>query len=556
MRAVDDFRRLWLALTSSELGTRMGLVVFPLWGFALTGSVRLAGLVEAAHLLGLVLVLLPAGVLADRIDRGRLLRGACLAAGAAYAVAGAAAALGLLTYPHLLATALVAGVSAGVVAPAEIAAVRTVVPPAELPRALSLNQGRLHVAGLIGAPLGGLAYGLARSLPLLANAAGHLLALVVLRGLRTDLTPPARPARSARSIRSAGGSGSEPRRATADLRAGLRHLARHPLFRRLSAWAFASNLTANLLFLVAVLRLVEDGVPGWQLGLVEAASAAAGVVGALLAPRIIDRLPTGWLTIAVAWSPLPLAVPMALWPHPAVVGAALAGVLVLNPAGNAGMASYRIRVTPPDLVGRLQSASQFVSMLPLPLAPVLAGVLLHALGGRDAVLVAAASCGLSAVVVTTSRLVRAVPRPADWPAPPGPVPPGPMPSGQPVEDPEHPGPGRVRGVDEGEVVAADAHQLGAGAGRGGGAHVGLGLADRHDVVGVAVHAPDRHGEGHHAHRVDVAVGGGRRVTQERLDGAAAEALGRRGAQVEHAGLADHVGQHAAGSRPGGEVAAG
>ena len=52
---------------------------------------------------------------------------------------------------------------------------------------------------------------------------------------------------------------------------------------------------------------------------------------------------------------MPLVVPMVLWNNPAVVAAALWLGLLLNPAGNAGIGSYRIAVTPDHLQGRLQS---------------------------------------------------------------------------------------------------------------------------------------------------------------------------------------------------------
>ena len=45
------------------------MFVFPLLAFQLTGSAFVAALAEAAHLLGLAAALLPAGVLADRVDR-------------------------------------------------------------------------------------------------------------------------------------------------------------------------------------------------------------------------------------------------------------------------------------------------------------------------------------------------------------------------------------------------------------------------------------------------------------------------------------------------------
>jgi hypothetical protein len=113
---------------------------------------------------------------------------------------------------------------------------------------------------------------------------------------------------------------------------------------------------------------------------------------------------------------VPLVVPMAVWPNPIVVAAALGGVLVLNPAGVAGMQSYRAAVTPHDLVGRVQAVMTFSSVLSLPLAPVLAGGLLALLNGRDAVLLAGVLSVIVALVPTLSQTIRAIPRPHEWPA--------------------------------------------------------------------------------------------------------------------------------------------
>ncbi len=402
-----DFTVLWIGQTVSELGTRVSMFVFPLITFAVTGSVLVAGLVGAVEMLGLTAALLPAGVLADRVDRRLLLRAASGSGALLYASLGVAALLDAVTLPHLLLVAFTSGAAAGVFAPTEMSAVRTVVPRDQLPTALSQNQARQHVAGLVGGPLGGAMYAVAQWLPFAFDAVTYAVSWVLLGRLRTDLSPTPGPRGAP----------------LADLKHGVRYVARHPLFRTLTCWAFLTNLTINALFTVAILRMVEGGVDPWQIGLVEAAAAAAGILGAVLAPWVIDRVPTGWLTIAVAWSPLPLVVPMATWAHPAVVAGALALVVLLNPIGNAGMSSYRLTVTPDDLVGRVQSATQFVSMASLPLAPLLGAGLLAALGGPRALLVAGLLCGLVALVPTMARTVRSVPRPAQWPtAAPAPVP--------------------------------------------------------------------------------------------------------------------------------------
>ena len=74
-----DFTALWVGQTVSEIGSRMTMFVFPLITYALTGSAMLAAASEALHLLGLAGMLLPAGVIADRCDRRRVMR---LASGA------------------------------------------------------------------------------------------------------------------------------------------------------------------------------------------------------------------------------------------------------------------------------------------------------------------------------------------------------------------------------------------------------------------------------------------------------------------------------------------
>jgi MFS family permease len=396
-----DFTVLWIGQTVSELGSRVSMFVFPLLGYALTGSALVAALAEALHLLGLVGALLPAGVLADRLDRRRMMRAASAAGLVLYASLVAAGLTGVLTAPHLLAVALLTGACAGAFAPAEIAAVRTVVDDEELPTALSQQQARQHVAGLVGGPLGGALYAVTQWLPFAFDAVTYAASWLLLGRIRADLSAPQRkPGRS---------------RPLHDLADGIRFLVSRPFFRVLLCWAPLANLMVNAVFFVAVLRLIESGVDPLALGLVETAAGACGILGALVAPWLIDRFATGRLTVLVAWSFVPLMIPLVFWNHPAVVALALAVGVFLNPAGNAGIGAYRVAVTPRELIARAQATMQFASMSIMPLAPVLAGVLLSTLGGARAVAVLVALCALVALIPTLSRSVRAIPRPADWP---------------------------------------------------------------------------------------------------------------------------------------------
>jgi MFS family permease len=395
-----DFTLLWIGSTVSELGSRVSLLAFPLLAYALTGSTGWSAAAEALYLVGMVASLLPAGVLADRCDRRRVMRAVSLAGVVLYASLVAGGLTIGLTIGHVLVVALLTGVGAGAFQPAETSAVRTVVATEELPTALAQQQARQHVAALVGGPVGGALYAGLRWLPFAADAASYLLCWLLLGRIRTDLAA-AEPAGGLSSVRR-------------EIASGLRFTWSRPFFRVLLIWSPLVNLSVNALFFVALLRLIRAGYPAVQIGLVETAVGVFGILGALAAPWIIDRTRTGTITILVAWSFVPLSIPLALWNHPLVMCASVSLGLFVNPAGNAGVGSYRLAVTPPDLVGRVQSAMQFVSMIAMPLAPALAGVLLGLVGGTEAILALTVLTAAIALIPTLSASVRSIPRPAHW----------------------------------------------------------------------------------------------------------------------------------------------
>lgn len=395
-----DFTALWVGATVSELGSRVTAFAMPLAAYAMTGSPLWAALAEGVFLLGMVLVLLPAGVLADRRDRLRLMRLSLATGALLYGSLVVAGVTGTLSLPHLLGVALLTGLATGLFSPAEYSAIRSIVAREELPTALSQQQARQHVASLLGGPLGGALFSLARWAPFAADVVTYVVGWLLLGRVRADLSP---------------APTDQPSRPLHDLRQGLRFLWRHPFLRVMLVWSPAANLTINALFFVALLRLLEAGFPAWQIGLVEMAIGTFGVLGALIAPRLIDHFATGRMTVLIAWSFVPLSLPLAAWNDPWAMMLAASVGMVLNPAGNAGMGAYRIAITPPELVGRVQSAVQFAAMLTMPLAPALAGILLSLVSGSTAVLVLTGLIAAVALIPTLSRSVRTVPRPRDWP---------------------------------------------------------------------------------------------------------------------------------------------
>jgi predicted MFS family arabinose efflux permease len=398
-----DFTTLWVGESVSELGSRMSLFVFPLLAFGLSGSALLAALAEGSYLAGLVSTLLPAGVLVDRFDRRRLMVLASGTGGVLYASLAVAGALGHLTVGHLLAVGLLSGAAAGVFTPAQASAVRSIVSTEELPTALSQDQGRRHVAELLGGPLGGVLYSLARWAPFAVDALTFAVSCLTVRRIRSDLSPV--PTAGPRS------------RPLADAREGLRYVAGRPLFRVLLSWSALVNLVVNALLFVVVLRMLQAGAHPGEIGLVSTAAGIGGILGALAAPTLIARVPTGRLTVLIAWTTVAPVLPLVVWAQPTATAAALFVILLLNPAGNAGIGAYRMAVTPPALQGRVAATSSFLTMSVLPVAPLLGGLLLQLLGGPVATLALAVASAGTALVVTCSASVRSVPRPASWPRP-------------------------------------------------------------------------------------------------------------------------------------------
>lgn len=125
-------------------------------------------------------------------------------------------------------------------------------------------------------------------------------------------------------------------------------------------------------------------------------------------------MPTGRLTVLVGWMcclPLvPLTVSSSVW----TACASTFFLLLLTPVGNAGISSYRMAVTPAHLQGRIGSTSQFTSMSVMPLAPLLGGYLLEHQGGTTAIIALVVASALLAILLTSSRSIRSVPRPSEW----------------------------------------------------------------------------------------------------------------------------------------------
>jgi MFS family permease len=382
LRGNRNFRLLWIGQILSDLGSQMGWLAYPLLVLALTHSAVIAGAVGTAASGAAFLVRLPAGALADRLDRRRAMIACDGARAVALAVLAALVAIHAVVWPVVLVVAVVDRIGDTLFTPASNAALPLIVADAELEPAWAVSEGRQYAANLVGPPLGGVLYGLDRVVPFVADAVSYGVSVFT----------------SAR-LRGAFGSTADPaarRGLWAESFEGLRLLWRDSFLRAVLIQAPLLNFAFNGAIYTVILGLRRNGVSAAVIGGAEAVMMVGGIVGAVVAPWLRSRVSVrqAMLLLSVSGSLLMLLAAVVM-PSPAVA-VPLAIPLVLSPATNAALFAIMFRRSPPELHGRVMNGVMQVATGLAALSPLVSGVVIdRASAGWAMVLFAAA---LAAVI--------------------------------------------------------------------------------------------------------------------------------------------------------------
>lgn len=360
---------LWSGQALSSLGSQISLVAYPLLTLALTGSAAKAGVVGFAHNLPVALLAIPAGVLADRMDRRHLLVGCDAVRALALAAIPIGLLVGDLPYAVIVIVSAIDGSGFVVSYVAERGVLRRVVADEDLGEAVARNESRIFGAMVAGPPLGGALFGIARALPFIADVASYGVSAVTKLLITTDFQEPRTEATPARA------------------REGLKWLWERPFFRTCSLLFALSNPVFAGLSLLAVLVAKEHRASSALVGVMLGIMAGGGLVGALLAPRLQRRLSARFVLIGENLM-LALAIPWLLLAHaPVVIGLILAAGILITPVTNSIVVGYRVALAPDELQGRIQAASTLISFSLGWLGPLLVGLLVEDLGSTATILV-------------------------------------------------------------------------------------------------------------------------------------------------------------------------
>ncbi|MGB7342737.1 MAG: MFS transporter [Pirellulaceae bacterium] len=165
------FRAFWIASLISNLGTWIHEVGAGWLMASLDSSPEMVAAVRTAMAIPIVLLAIPAGVVADRVDRRQLLIFTQLVMFATTATLAAMTYSGVITSWMLLALTVVMGMSLVLHVPTWQASIPELVPKREMSRAVALGSVSFNLARTAGPAVGGLLIaGIGKWAPFAVNA--------------------------------------------------------------------------------------------------------------------------------------------------------------------------------------------------------------------------------------------------------------------------------------------------------------------------------------------------------------------------------------------------
>lgn len=393
--------RLWIGESLSQVGESLGNLAIPVVAvITLSASAAQIGYLSAAQTLAFLLIGLPVGAWVDRMRKRRVM-----------VVADAVRAATLLAVPllwwagalqiwMLFAVAAVVGGATVFFDVSYQSYVPSLVRGEQIASANSGLETSAQVARVGGPALSGaLLTIVAAPLLLLANSIGYVLSLLFVSSIRDA---------EQKYERKPGGS------LVRDIREGLHFVFTHRMLRTITINTAATNLLEGLMStLLSIFVLRQLGLAPAIFGLIEAIAAGGGILGALVAPWVSRKLGQGPAIVisSIVSAAVGLLIPLSAYvpgwaAAPLLLGANFVWILTVV-TYNITQVSFRQRLCPPRLLGRMNASIRFVVWGVSPIAGVLAGWLGSGFGILPTMWLGAAGCLVAtAAILLPSELPR------------------------------------------------------------------------------------------------------------------------------------------------------
>jgi predicted MFS family arabinose efflux permease len=402
-RAVDtlfgnrDFRLVFAAASVSQLGAQISYLAIPVVAVSvLHATSAQVGILATLSTIAFLVIGLPAGVWVDRLRRRPVMITADLARTVLLGSVPLTWWLGGLSLIQLYAVVLLAGVCTVFFDVASQSFLPHVVTRARLTDANSALISMNAVGDVSGRSIGGLlVQTLTAPAAIILDAASYLWSAACVWRIRR-FEPAAEHGHATHLGR--------------EMREGLRFVLGHPLLRAIAAKGALNNVSSQLtVTLLPVLFVRELRLPVGFLGAYLAVGGVGVFIGARCATRIGRRLGHGrapWI-LGAALAPANLLLPL-IGRGPWLWAAAAAWLLSAFQIGidNVLLVSFRQRVTPDRLLGRMNATMRFLLHGALALGSALAGLLGEVAGVRAALWVSAVGLALTWLPIFFSPLRR------------------------------------------------------------------------------------------------------------------------------------------------------
>jgi MFS family permease len=362
------------------------------------------GVLTALETVAFLVIGLPAGAWVDRWRRKRVLVANDIIRAVALGTLPLAWLFGVLTLWQLFVVATITGTATVFFDVAYQSYLPTLVEKQQIVDGNGKLEASRAVAQVAGPGVAGvLLRVLGAPLMIAFDAASFLLSALFIGGIRHADSVPDRTSR---------------RRLRSEIAEGLTFVVRHPLLRRIVACTGISNLFSAITMALLVLFALRGlHLRASDIGFVFSAGAVGGLVGATTAAWFARRVGEGRaipLSIAIT-APFTALTPLAALGSPATL-------LVISTFGfswgavvyNVTQVSFRQRLCPPHLLGRMNASVRFIVFGTMPLGGLIGGALGMWIGVLPTLWLAVGGQVLAALPVVLSPLLGMRDLPDEW----------------------------------------------------------------------------------------------------------------------------------------------
>ena len=363
-----NFLTLWSGQALSQFGAQITELAIPVLAVLMLEATEWeVGVLNAAQVAAFLVVGLPAGAWIDRMRKRHVMIVADGVRAVALGTLPVLALLGALEIWHMIVVALIMGVATVFFDVSNQSIIPSLVRTNQIAEANGKLQSTEQLAGLAGPAFGGWLVGvLAAPLAIFITVGTYLASFVALLFTRDH-----------EQLRSP----DDHKPLVHEIGEGLRWVFGNPLLRRIVGTTGVANFFGTFTTtLLPIFALRELGLTPQMFGIVFSLSAVGGLLGAIATPHIVKRIgearaiPISAIAFCIAPLFLPAIslVPALAFPLLIVQFFVSSFTILLY---NITQVTFRQRITPPRLLGRMNASIRFVVWGVMPIGALLAGAL-------------------------------------------------------------------------------------------------------------------------------------------------------------------------------------